>query len=263
MDMEPDFRWPDGFRPDQVALYVRNVRRIEQSAEAVWETLVAARSWPAWYPNASATKLPGDAEELALGMRFRWTQTGIRLDTEVREFDPPARIAWFARSPWIQAYHAWDIQPDGDACIVVTDETQRGILPRLFGRILKPKMLEIHDVWLDCLQLRSGWTDDMRVALPPGKTVDDVVDRILGSDPTRDPDELEAALSEEFDLSEENAALARDRAMGGVVRAATGNVENRPDRVKDPIAWTSFERAWSDRTIVARHFPKYAQGPDA
>jgi Polyketide cyclase / dehydrase and lipid transport len=163
--IEPSFRWPDGFRPEQAALYVRNVRRIEQPAVAVWDALVRAPHWPVWYRNASRVRLPNGAHELALGMRFRWTQTGIPLDCEIREFEPTARIAWFARSPLIQAYHAWDIQVDGDACLVVTDETQRGFLPRLFGPLLKPRMLTIHDRWLACLETESAPTH-RRAAFP-------------------------------------------------------------------------------------------------
>jgi hypothetical protein len=122
----------------------------------VWDRLVLAPQWPSLYQNASNVVLPGDAEELGPGMKFRWTQTGIPLDTEIREFEPGNRIAWFARSPWIQAYHAWDLQPDGDACIVVTDETQRGILPRLFRPLLEPRMRAIHDRWLECLDAASA-----------------------------------------------------------------------------------------------------------
>lgn len=124
--IEPQFRWPAGFRPGEALLYVRNTRRIAQPASAVWERLVLAPQWPSWYQNASNVVLPGDAEELGPGMKFRWTQTGIPLDTEIREFEPGNRIAWFARSPWIQAYHAWDLQPDGDACIVVTTRRSAG-----------------------------------------------------------------------------------------------------------------------------------------
>jgi hypothetical protein len=154
--IEPSFRWPEGFRPGEALLYVRNTRRIAQPAAAVWETLVHAPDWPSWYPNASNVILPDGAEQLGAGMKFRWTQTGMRLDTEVREFEPATRIAWFARSPLIQAYHAWDIQPDGDACFVVTDETQRGIVPRLFRPVLQPRMLTIHERWLACLEAASA-----------------------------------------------------------------------------------------------------------
>jgi len=154
--IEPSFRWPPGFRPGEAPLYVRNTRRIEQPAAAVWETLVQAPDWPSWYPNASNVILPGNTKQLGPGMKFRWRQTGIQLDAEVREFEPPTRIAWFARSPLIQAYHAWEIQPDGNACFVITDETQRGILPRLFGAVLEPRMLAIHDRWLACLDQASA-----------------------------------------------------------------------------------------------------------
>ena len=56
-------------------------------------------------------------------------------------------------------------------------------------------------------------------------------------------DHLVAALGNEFNLSIEDSELAIDRVQGEVVRAQTGNEANRPDRAKNPIAWTSFERS--------------------
>lgn len=249
------FRWPEGFRPTEARVYVRNVRHIHYRAQSVWETLVRARSWPLWYPNASNVRLPGDVANLASGMVFHWTQSGIALRSEVREFEPPTRIAWFARSPWIQAYHAWDIHPERDMCTVVTEETQRGILPFVFGTLVRRRMLAIHERWLELLEENAGATYDMSVPLPPERTVAEVVDLVLGHGPPYDSDAIDAKLSAEFSLSAGDAALARDRTFGGVVRAATRNIANRPDPVDDPIAYESFERAWNDPSIVARHRP--------
>ena len=50
-------------------------------------------------------------------------------------------------------------------------------------------------------------------------------------------------LTERFALSFDDARLAMDRVAGGVVRAESGNPANEPDRVKDPLAWTSYQLA--------------------
>lgn len=109
------------------------------------------------------------------------------------------------------------------------------------------------------MSLPEGWTDDMNVPLPPGRTVDEVVEHVIRNALAGVGDEeTERQLAEAFALSSEDAALARDRTFGGIVRAATRNAQNCPDRAKDPMAWTSFQRATADPSIVARIYPQWA-----
>lgn len=94
----------------------------------------------------------------------------------------------------------------------------------------------------------SGWTDEMSVELGAGHTVEDLVDYIfLANEQSREGEMLIAELGAEFGLSSENAALSIDRVCGGIVRARTGNRANCPDRIKDPIAWASFQRTIAKR----------------
>jgi hypothetical protein len=104
----------------------------------------------------------------------------------------------------------------------------------------------------------EGWTDDMNVPLPPGRTVEDVAEFVIQAALRGTPDDTtEQLLGAEFAFSPEDAALARDRAFGGIVRASTGHSANRPDRTKDPIAWETFRRATNDPTIIARIYPQF------
>ncbi len=94
----------------------------------------------------------------------------------------------------------------------------------------------------------GGWTDDMSLQLPRGHTVEELVDYILAAiQQGRQHETLIADLGTEFGLSNEDAELSVDRVGGGIVRAATGNRANCPNRVKDPIAWASFRRAITKR----------------
>jgi hypothetical protein len=96
--------------------------------------------------------------------------------------------------------------------------------------------------------LPAGFTDDMSVPLPPGRTPEHVVDFVLAANERgQEHAALVAAVAGEFELSADDAALAIDRVGGGFVRAMTGNRHNCPDRVKDPIAWASFQRAITKR----------------
>lgn len=107
--------------------------------------------------------------------------------------------------------------------------------------------------------LPEGWTDDMTIPLPAGRTAAEVVEFVLQAAlrGTRDS-ETERLLAAEFMLSEEDAALARDRSFGGLVRAATRNPANCPAQDKDPLAWESFQRGTRDPSLVARIYPQFA-----
>jgi len=149
---EPSFHWPHGFEPRSARLYLRNSRLIRAAPESIWSWLVRAPRWHSWFPNATNVEILDGGTELTMGTHFRWTQTGITLDSTVREYVAHRRLAWYASSPFIKAYHAWDMSPQADGVLVVTDETQRGVLPMLMGRILKPRMLSIHERWLEGLE---------------------------------------------------------------------------------------------------------------
>jgi hypothetical protein len=100
----------------------------------------------------------------------------------------------------------------------------------------------------DAPRVADGWTDDLSVQLPAGRTVEELVDYIFTANRQRREHEmLVAELAAEFGLSKEDAELSVDRVCGGVVRAAAGNRANCPDRVKDPVAWASFQRAIAKR----------------
>jgi len=107
--------------------------------------------------------------------------------------------------------------------------------------------------------LPEGWTDDLSIALPAGRSAEDVVDHVIRAARTGTPDDAtERSLIDVFGLSPEDAALARDRTFAGLVRAATRNEANSPNREKDPIAWASFQRASRDPSIIATIYPQWA-----
>ena len=56
---------------------------------------------------------------------------------------------------------------------------------------------------------------------------------------------------------EDDAEFALDRVLGGIVRAATGNPANCPDRTKDPVAWVSYQRAVLQPAIIRAIRPEY------
>lgn len=153
---DANFAWPAGFAPDVAKNYIRNERTMHVPIDAVWAWLVAAPRWNSWFPNATKVELPAGATELTAGMHFTWAQSGVWLRTDVREFEPRRRLAWYARSPLIEAYHTWDVQTDGTVTRVITDETQNGLMPSIAKPILRPRMLAVHDLWLESLDKRAA-----------------------------------------------------------------------------------------------------------
>ncbi len=63
-------------------------------------------------------------------------------------------------------------------------------------------------------------------------------------------------LTAEFGLSPDDAALARDRVFGGLVRVGTRIPENAPSPAKDPVAWESYQRGTRDLALVTRIYPQ-------
>ena len=109
------------------------------------------------------------------------------------------------------------------------------------------------------MTLPDGWTDDMNIRIAPHRTLDELVDYILQAAVRHDDSStIIAALTKDFAVSGEDAALALDRACGGAVRAATGNPENCPSQQKDPIAWLSFRRCTRDSSIIAAIYPQFS-----
>jgi uncharacterized protein YndB with AHSA1/START domain len=125
-------------------------------APAIWDCLVRAEQWPEWYVNsADVVFLEGDGPRLEMGTRFRWKTFGVTIESKVEEFVPGERIAWSARGFGVDAYHAWVLQPDGDACIVLTEETQNGWLATLGKLVMPQRMHRFHQIWLESLEKQA------------------------------------------------------------------------------------------------------------
>ncbi|GAA5165165.1 MULTISPECIES: SRPBCC family protein [Amycolatopsis] len=143
--------WPEGMAPDQATLHARNELTIPAAPEPLWDRLVDATAWPAWYPNARNVRVLG-ATELAEGVRFRWTTFGLRGTCTVTTFRPYRELAWSSAFLGSRAHHRWRFtaKPDGTTT-VVTEETQRGLLPGLFTSRVRAGLLHWHQRWLEGL----------------------------------------------------------------------------------------------------------------
>lgn len=145
-------RWPEGHAPDGASIYVPNHTRTTADPELVWAWLTRPEQWHRFYSNAKRIRhKAGPWPQLELGSRFSWITFGALVTTEVTEYEPLKRLAWTGQGLGASAHHEWLLVADGPEWQIITEETQRGLLPRLVRPTMRPQMLRRHQRWLDQL----------------------------------------------------------------------------------------------------------------
>ncbi len=139
-DREKDIHWPEGFNPSQADLFSHNALLINASCERIWGHVVAATKWPQWYPNSKDVRIDGGDVE-----------------SKVNEFVPYTRIGWYGYAPGTAPsfYHTWYLKPQGDTCLVVTDEVGNGNDAAHLRETDENLMHRGHDLWLATLKWMS------------------------------------------------------------------------------------------------------------
>ena len=146
--------WPEGYSPDTADLFSHNALHMNASCERVWSHIVAATKWPEWYPNSKDVRLTDGGAELKAGSVFRWSTFGLPLESRVNEFVPYSRIGWYGYAPGEAPsfYHTWYLTPEGNGCLVVTDEAGKGASAAHLRRTDESLMHRDHDLWLATLK---------------------------------------------------------------------------------------------------------------
>ena len=150
--MNPTEHWPAGFDPRTAPVYARNEIRTDRTAEQLWPALVTATRWPQWYPHAERVVITGGGDALTATSHFTWTTLGVRVKTQITEYEPARRLAWSGSGPGASGYHRWILTPAPDGgCLVVTEEVQTGFVPRLAAGRLRRSLHINHQQWLEGL----------------------------------------------------------------------------------------------------------------
>jgi uncharacterized protein YndB with AHSA1/START domain len=156
-----EIHWPNGFTPADADLFSHNELLINARCERVWRHIVEATKWPKWYPNSSGVEILADGgSELKDNTVFRWTTFGLPLESRINEFVPFSRIGWFGYAPGTTPsfYHTWYLKPEGDGCLVVTDEVGKGESAVHLREVDEGVMHRGHDLWLATLK----WVSESR-----------------------------------------------------------------------------------------------------
>lgn len=146
--------WPPGLAPGAAYVHAHNEMVIPAPAELCFAWLRRGGLWPTWYANCGWFRFDSAAgPDLELGTSFTWQTFHAPVHSTVRRVEPPRHLEWDATAFGIRAaYHAWLLVPQGDRCLVITEETQVGLLPFLFRWYLKGMLQRGHQTWLEGLR---------------------------------------------------------------------------------------------------------------
>jgi Polyketide cyclase / dehydrase and lipid transport len=151
-------RFPAESDPSHCPVHVVNTIEISASPAEVWDHLITAADWQTWQPALSNVRIQDGSRKLSQNVAFTFNASGVTSASTVKEFVPNQRIAWDGRATGLQAYHIWLITPTPNGCRVLSEETLRGIVPRLI-KLFAPNIISnSNQKWLEALAIRSSAT---------------------------------------------------------------------------------------------------------
>lgn len=141
----------------QPPIEVHNEVVIPASATDVWDLLTNVEGWPSWH-RACRWVRSESTGSAARPASFRWKAHPIELSIAVVASDRPHSFTFVADARGLHAEHAFTIRPtpDGLGSIVVSHETQVGLLPWIGRAFLAPRLREANQVWLADLARASS-----------------------------------------------------------------------------------------------------------
>ncbi len=151
-------RFPAEYDPSRCPVHVVNTIEISASPAEVWDHLITAADWQTWQPAILNVRIQDGSRKLSQDVTFTWKTGGVTSASTVKEFVPDQRIAWDGRATGLHAYHSWLITPTPNGCRVLSEETLRGIVPRLI-KLFAPNLIHnSNQKWLEALAVRSSTT---------------------------------------------------------------------------------------------------------
>ena len=143
-----------GSRP---AIEVRNEIVIPASAEQVWDLLRDVEHWPSWYRVCRWVRVES-TNSMAQPVTFRWKAHPVELRSTVVASDRPRSFAITADGLGVHAERMFTFRPapNGLSTVVVSHETQVGLLPRLGRAIVEPRLRAANQLMFEDLARAAG-----------------------------------------------------------------------------------------------------------
>ena len=137
---------------------VRNEIVIPAPAERVWDLLTNVEQWPSWYRACRWVRVESAAPAASTGgsarpVSFRWKAHPVVLRSTVVASDRPHSFAIIADARGLHADRAFTLRPtpDGLGTVVVSHETQVGLVARLGRMLLAPRLYAANQAMFDDL----------------------------------------------------------------------------------------------------------------
>jgi Polyketide cyclase / dehydrase and lipid transport len=131
---------------------VRNETVVRAPAGHVWDLLTDVERWPSWYRACRWVRVesPGSASQPLV---FRWKAHPVELVSAVVTSERPHTFGIIADAFALHAERTFTLRPtpDGLSTIVVSDETQVGLVPWLGRAFLGPRLRAANQVMFDDL----------------------------------------------------------------------------------------------------------------
>jgi short-subunit dehydrogenase/uncharacterized protein YndB with AHSA1/START domain len=127
---------------------VHNEIVVPASPERVWDLLTDVEHWPAWYHACKWVRVESDGA--AQPLSFRWKAHPVTLRSTVVATHRLRSFAIDADARGLHAERSFTIRrmPDGTGTVVISHETQVGLLPRLGRMVLAQRLRKANQAML-------------------------------------------------------------------------------------------------------------------
>src|SRR5262245_23438932 len=146
---------------------VCNEIAISAAPERVWDLLTDVERWPSWYRACRWVRVesPGSADQPLV---FRWKAHPVELRSAVVTSNRPRSFAIIADALGLHAERTFTLRPapDGLNTVVVSHETQVGLLPWLGRVFLAPRLYAANQAFFDDLARVAGHCAATQAAAP-------------------------------------------------------------------------------------------------
>lgn len=134
-------------------IVVRNETVIPASIERVWDLLTDVERWPSWYRACRWVRVESTGGAASRVLSFRWKAHPVTLRSTVVASDRPRTFAIIADGFGVHADRTFTLRPtpNGLSTVVISHETQVGLLPRLARKFLARRLRAANQSMFDDL----------------------------------------------------------------------------------------------------------------
>ncbi len=152
-------RWPAAYDPSVAPVFSHNELLVHADCHRTFAHLADATSWPKWLVIVKDV-VNETPDKLGQGALYRLRIFGSPIQSRIVEFEADQRISWIPfgadeTETRHGHYHAWRFLPQGENCLVITEETGIGPGDRKDPAAGSHLMHKAHELWLDSLRYIS------------------------------------------------------------------------------------------------------------